>query len=81
MERKELDFVLEHNHYLKGGTKEACAKANVFLLYATNPGNQIHSPLSCVSADEFMESVKTLIAFASQQEDSIPEPYNCNSNC
>ena len=46
MERKELDFVLKQNHYLEGGTKEACVKVRDFLSHATNPGNQIHSALS-----------------------------------
>ena len=31
MERKELDFVLAYNHYLEGGTKEACVKVRDFL--------------------------------------------------
>ena len=43
MERKELDFVLKQNHYIEGGTKEACVKVRDFLSHATNPGNQIHS--------------------------------------
>ena len=73
MERKELEFVLENNHYLKGGTKEACVKAGDFIVNSMNPGNQLHAPLSCVKADEFVEAVKTLIAFAFRQEDAIPE--------
>ena len=81
MERKELDSILAHNHYLKGGTKEACVKVRNFLNYATNPGNQIHSALSCVTADEFMEAVKTLMAFAYRQEDSVPERWKCDSAC
>lgn len=81
MERKELDSILAHNHYLKGGTKEACVKVRNFLNYATNPGNQIHSALSCVTADEFMEAVKTLMAFAYRQEDSVPERWKCDSDC
>lgn len=81
MERKELDFVLAHNHYLEGGTKEACVKVREFLNHATNPGNQIHSSLSCISADEFMESVKILMAFAFQQNDSIPETWYCDNDC
>lgn len=51
MERKELDFVLAHNHYLEGGTKEACVKVRDFLNHATTPGSQIHSALSCVTVD------------------------------
>ena len=30
MVRKELDFVLKQNQYLKGGTKEACVKVKYF---------------------------------------------------
>lgn len=73
MERKELDFILENNHYLKGGTKEACVKAREFIVNSINPGNQLHAPLSCVKANEFVEAVKTLISFAFSQEDTIPE--------
>lgn len=75
MERKELDFTLKQNRYLQGGTKEACVKAKEFLTHATNPGNQIHSVLSCVNANEFMGAVKTLIALADQEEDQIPKTY------
>ena len=81
MERKELDFVLAHNHYLEGGTKEACVKVRDFLNHATTPGSQIHSALSCVTVDEFMEAVKTLMAFVYRQEDSIPEKWECDSDC
>lgn len=81
MERKELDFVLKQNQCLEGGTKEACVKVRDFLQHATNPGNQIHSALSCVTADEFMEAVKTLMAFAFQEEDAIPEKWQCDSDC
>lgn len=81
MKRKELDFILEHNQYLEGGTKEACIKVRDFLRHATNPGNQIQSALSCVTADEFMDAVKTLMAFAFQQEDTIPKQWKCDSDC
>ena len=81
MKRKELDFVLIHNHYLEGGTKEACVKVRDFLHHATNSGNQIHSELSCVTTNEFMEAVKTLMAFAFQEDDSIPIRWKCDSDC
>lgn len=77
MERKELDFVLKHNHYLEGGTKEACIKVRNFLYDTT----KIHSPHSCVTVDEFMEAVKTLMAFAFSQEDSVPKKWKCDSDC
>lgn len=81
MERKELNFVLKQNHYLEGGTKEACVKVRDFLNHVTNPGNQIHSALSCVTADEFMEAVKILMAFAFQQDDTVPERWHCDNDC
>ena len=81
MKRKELDFVLQQNRYLEGGTKEACVKVRDFLSHATNPGNQIHSSLSCVTADEFMDAVKTLMAFAFREDDTIPETWKCDNDC
>lgn len=81
MERKELEFILEKNHYLEGGTKEACVKARDFIVNSINPGNQLQSPLSCVKADEFIEAVKVLMAFACRQEDTIPETWKCDIDC
>ena len=81
MERKELDFVLKQNQYLEGGTKEACIKVRDFLQHATTPETQIHSALSCVAADEFIESVKTLLAFTFRQDDTIPERWKCDNDC
>ena len=81
MERKELDFVLAYNHYIKGGTKEACIKVREFLRCVTNPENQISSESDCVTAEEFVESVKTLLAFSFQQEDQIPEKWHCEYDC
>lgn len=81
MERKELDFVLKQNQYLEGGTKEACVKVRNFLQHVTNPGNQFHSEQSCITADEFVESVKTLMAFAFRQDDTIPERWRCDIDC
>lgn len=81
MERKELDFVLAYNHYIKGGTKEACIKVREFLRCVTNPENQISSESDCVTAEEFVESVKTLLVFSFQQEDQIPEKWHCEYDC
>ena len=81
MERKELEWVLESNHYLKGGTKDACVKARDFIVHSMNPGNQLHAPLSCVRADEFVEAVRVLVAFAFMKEDTIPETWECDKDC
>lgn len=82
MVRKELDFVLKQNQYLEGGTKEACVKVRDFLRHnaTTNLKNQI-SALSCVTVDEFVEAVRTLMSFSFQQEDTIPEKWKCNGDC
>ena len=81
MERGELEFVLESNHYLKGGTKESCVKARDYIVNSMNPGNQLHAPLSSVRADEFVEAVRVLVAFAFRQEDTIPETWKCDYHC
>ena len=81
MKREMLNLALEQNEYLVGGTKEACIKAREFLRYSQNSKNQIHSKTSCVSAEEFVESVETLMAFAFQQADTIPEKWKCDINC
>lgn len=81
MERRELDFVLKQNRFLKGGTKEACIKIRDFLRHAVKSENQIHSSDSCITADEFMEAVRTLMAFAYQQDDNIPERWRCDGDC
>ena len=57
MEREMLNFVLRDNHYIEGGTKEACIKVRDFLHYAQLSGNKIISANTCVSAEEFAEAV------------------------
>lgn len=74
MDRKEFDFVMEHNNYLKGGTKEACIKARDFLC-------NFNSGMSFVDVDEYKESVRTLIAFAFSQKDTVPERWSCDNDC
>jgi len=64
MNRCYIENILKDGQFKRGGTKEACIKAREFLSNAMNPGNQLHAPLSCVKADEFVEAVKTLMAFA-----------------
>ena len=81
MEREMLNFVLRDNHYIEGGTKEACIKVRDFLHYAQLSGNKIISANTCVSAEEFAEAVKTLMASAFQQEDTIPERWYCDNDC
>ncbi len=81
MDWLELQYVLRDGQFKQGGTKEACVKAREFIKNSMNPGNQLHAPLSCVSANEFVEAVKTLMAFAYRQEDTIPETWTCDNDC
>lgn len=81
MKREELEFVLSQNEYLEGGTKEACVKVREFLRYATTTENQVDALKSCVTADEFVQSVKTLMAFAFRQKDVIAEQWRCDNDC
>ena len=81
MQREKLEFVCKDNGYLAGGTKEACVKARDFIKNVINHGNDLCSPLSCVSANEFVESVKILTAYAFDKEDVVPEFYKCDNDC
>jgi len=81
MNRSVFDYVVVNNHYLEGGTKEACIKVREVLQNAINPGNQLHAPGSCVKIDEFIEAVNVLVASAFQKDDEIPETWSCNNDC
>ena len=81
MQKNELDYVIDHNQYFKGGTKEACVKAKDFLKNATFSEDKIFSSLSCVTAQEFIDAVKVLMAFTFTQKDTIPETWQCDNDC
>ncbi len=67
--------------YLKGGPKEACFVAKEFLDHASSSGKNISSESPNVNAEEFIKSVKTLIAFAYAGNDDLPEKWRCDSDC
>lgn len=81
MEKNKLDCMLKENNFLKGGTKEACIKAREFIRYSSIFEDGISSKLSCISDEEFLKSVKILIAYAFKQDDVIPETWNCDNAC
>lgn len=81
MTREELDFVLKQNNYLEGGTKQACVKIKNFIKDAHCTDTQINSLQSCVTIEEFIESVKILVSFAFQQEDQLGETWHCDAGC
>lgn len=81
MNKQELGFILQYNRYLQGGTKEASVKVREFIKNVEISENEIHSNNSCVSASEFVEAVKTLMASAFRSEDQIPETWHCDNDC
>ncbi len=81
MKRDMLEFCLENNDYMEGGTKEACVKVREFLKHSIPQDNRLSSYHSCVSAEEFKEAVETLLAFTFRQADTIPERWKCDNDC
>ncbi len=70
MNRKEMEFTLEKNRYIYGGTKESCVKARDFLHYAMNLVNRLEEPDLYAQVERFEETVKTLMAFAFRRDDT-----------
>ena len=81
MNKTEMKCVLESNDFKTGGTKEACVKARDFLKYVEKSENGIISNNSCVSSEEFVEAVKTLIAYSFGKEDTVPKRWYCDNDC
>ena len=81
MDRDQMKFTLEHMHYLKGGTKEACLKVRNFIQTAATIGQTIQSPGSCVRPEEFIDAVRLLLADCFQQKDRVPETWHCDNTC
>lgn len=80
MKKSELEFVLNQNNYLKGGTKKSCILVRDFLKNATISRGEISS-ISAVTAEEFVKAVKILLAAASQNNDVVPDTWHCDSDC
>lgn len=81
MNREMLDYVIKQNNYLEGGTKEACIKVREFILHSQTAGSEVSASHSCVTAEEFVASVKILLAAAFSNDDEIPETWHCDSDC
>lgn len=82
MKRNMLEFVLDSNSYVKGGTKEACVKIREFLKNASTDEDEfVITHHSCVTSEEFVSAVKTLMAYAFQKEDEIPKMWHCDNDC
>ena len=82
LKREQFDSMLEQEHCLKGGLKEACIKASHFIRYAAPIGSDIiPTPECCVRNDEFLEAVRLILAVAGEHEDVVPELWDCDSDC
>lgn len=77
------DFERNKKGYLKGGTKEACVTIREALISIRThkgsiaPDSFSFGENSTVSMEDFLEAVKTLMAFSYSQEDTIPERFQC----
>lgn len=84
MKREYVDFTIKQLKCISGGSKEACIKVREYLQNATIDENRIiPNEYGCISSQEFMESVRILLAYAWQnrEQDIIPERWQCDSSC
>ncbi len=81
MNRKEMIWLLEQKHCLRGGTQEACVKVRNYIVNAMPIGTTIQAPQACVRNDEFLEAVSVLLAYVCDKEDIVPERWHCENDC
>ena len=76
MTKDELNFIIEDNQYLKGGTKEASLKVKDYVKKI-----QYIESNSSIEFKEFLEFLNTLLAFTFPATDTIPERWYCDNDC
>ena len=76
MTKDEIEFILKHNSYLKGGTKESAIKVKEFIKQIETIESK-----SSIEFNEFIECIGTLIAFSFRAKDTIPEKWYCDNDC
>ena len=76
MTKDELNFIIEDNQYLKGGTKEAALKVKDYVKKI-----QYVESNSSIEFKEFLECLNTLLAFTFPAKDTIPTKYYCDNDC
>ncbi len=81
LDRNQLDKLIEQEHCLDGGTKQASIKVKNYLHNAMPIGSTIQAPGSCVRNDEFIEAAFILLAYVSDKEDVVPERWSCENDC
>lgn len=76
MTKDEIQFIVDYNNYLQGGTREAAIKIKDYL-------KQIKSieSKSSIEFNEFIQCIGTLLAFTFSSKDTIPERWYCDNDC
>ena len=74
----ELNFIMESNKYIYGGTKIA----SVITRNAIKNTESSEDGVSIIIlTSEELKAIKTLVAGAMQNEDYLPERWHCDSDC
>ena len=76
MTKDEIEFILKHNSYLKGGTKEACIKVKEFIKQTKKIEFK-----SSIDYEDFLDSINTLLAFTFSSKDTVPDKWYCDNDC
>ena len=71
MHEDQLRFVIQHDHYLEGGTKEACVIARQFFQTNRTEPNDVE-----------LAAIRTLMAAAFIKPDEVPpDRWYCDNDC
>lgn len=84
MNKEELDFLNKYFDCVPNGSKEACIKVREYLQHIDQIENGITVFPSCVvSNQQFLNSVRILLAYAWQnkENDCAPEFWYCDNDC
>ena len=87
MKPEELEKMLLEKSYLRGGTIEACVIIRMFLSHVHSEDWKNSEKIATyahagVSGQEFIKAVRTLMAFAIEQDDTLPRRWRseCRSS-
>lgn len=84
MKREYIDFTIKKLGCVPNGSKEACVKVREYLQNIRLDRDTISSnDFCCISNEEFIQSVKTLLAYTWQnrEQDIVPERWCCDNDC
>ena len=81
MNRRDFEKKMSEYGYQKGGTKEACLKAEEVLQNIVSSYIELIAPRSAVNMSEFVDAVNVLIAATKPKEDYVPTICRCENDC